>query len=155
MGYVEENLLPGEKIVYKAQPHWILFSIPVLTLGIGILLFLLSFASEVAYGVVGCLVCMSVGLLFGLTSVITYFTTEFGLTNNRIIAKKGLIQRRSIELVLTQVESIGVDQPILGRILNYGTISVVGTGGTRELFRAIVDPMELRKRVHVQLQQSM
>ena len=90
-------------------------------------------------------------LLSAISAVITYLTTEFALTNKRIIAKSGLVRRRSVELLLPKVESIGVDQPILGRILDYGTITVTGTGGTKEPFGTIAEPMELRKRVNAQI----
>lgn len=154
MGYVESNLLPGEKVIYKATPHWILFVVPVLSIGLGILFMLATLVGWGNFGAILGLFCVFTGLLLALGSAVTFFTIEFGLTNKRIIAKEGFIRRRSIELLLTQVESIGVNQHILGRILNYGTIIVVGTGGTRESFRAIVDPMELRKRVHTQLPNS-
>lgn len=151
MGYVEENLLPGEKIVYHASLHWILFLGPFLVLLVGLFIFIYAAAFSEGCGFLLSLMCVFVGLLAGLSSTVTYFTTEFGLTDKRIIAKDGLIRRRSIEMLLTQIESIGVNQAILGRILNYGTITVVGTGGTRERFKAIIDPMELRKQVHAQL----
>ena len=82
----------------------------------------------------------------------SYKTTEFAVTNKRVIAKTGWIRRRSLELLLTKVESIGVSQPIMGRVFNYGTITVVGTGGTREPFHNIVEPMGFRKRVNAQIE---
>ena len=86
-----------------------------------------------------------------LDVIVAYLTTEFALTNKRIIAKTGIIRRRSLELFLQKVESIGVDQPILGRLLDYGTIVVTGTGGTKEPFHNIASPMELRKHVYAQI----
>lgn len=74
------------------------------------------------------------------------FTSEFAITNKRIIIKVGLISRRTLEMNLNKIESVNVDQGILGRILGYGTIVVIGTGGTREPFASISNPIEFRKR---------
>jgi uncharacterized membrane protein YdbT with pleckstrin-like domain len=71
-------------------------------------------------------------------------------SNKRVIAKTGFIRRRSLELLLTKIESLGVSQPIVGRIFNYGTITVTGTGGTKEPFKNIMNPMELRQVVNRQ-----
>jgi uncharacterized membrane protein YdbT with pleckstrin-like domain len=87
-----------------------------------------------------------------LTAALLVSTTEFALTDRRIIAKHGILQRRSLEIQLAKVESIRVIQPILGMILNYGTVSVVGTGGTYEAFRNIAKPQDLRKQVQARLQ---
>jgi len=84
--------------------------------------------------------------LNGLSSFITYSTSEFGVTNKRILGKVGFIRRHSLEILLTKVESIAVNQGILGRIFGYGTIVVTGSGGTKELFPKISKPLELRKR---------
>lgn len=78
--------------------------------------------------------------------------TVFAVTDRRIIAKTGLIRHRTLELLLTIIESIGVSQPLMGRILNYGTVTVVGTGGTRESFHNVKGPMEIRKRVNAQIE---
>lgn len=151
MGYVEEHLLPGEKVVYQATPHWVLIGWPLVMLVVAVSAVLYGVLSDIGF-------CTFIGL--GAFAIIfwqtmsegaTYFTTEFALTDRRIIAKDGLIRQRSVELLLSQVESIGVSQPLPGRILDYGTITVVGTGGTREPFRVIASPMELRKQVHMQI----
>lgn len=78
---------------------------------------------------------------------------EFALTNKRVIGKHGVFRHRSLELLLTKVEAIRVDQPIWGRMLNYGTVIVTGTGGTKEYFGYIKDPLEFRRRVQTQLAQ--
>jgi len=154
MGYVDQNLMPGEQVVYQAQLHWVIFLRPIVAL----LLALASVFAGAAAQDSGMAVLLCLGGLFfaaaivsALDAGIVYLTTEFALNDERVIAKTGLIRRRSLELLLAKVESIGVYQPILGRILNYGTITVTGTGGTREPFRNIAAPLELRKRVHALL----
>ena len=70
----------------------------------------------------------------GIDRAIHYASSEFAVTNKRVVIKVGFINRKTLEMVLTKVETIRVDQSILGRVLNYGTIVVTGTGGTNEPF---------------------
>jgi len=113
--YVNSNLTTGENVVYEAKYHWILF--------ISLKSFLTLFISP----------------------LIDYHTSEFAITSKRIIIKVGLIRRRTMELNIPKVESVHVDQSILGRILGYGSISIVGTGGSRETFNKISKPLDFRK----------
>jgi len=122
---------------------------PVVFTGLFILTIMIALISDV--DVCGSFVWLFFGFMALSNALITYYTTEFAVTDKRVIAKTGLVRRHSLELLLTKVESVGVDQPILGRLLNYGTITVVGTGGTKEKFKNIVDPMELRSQVHTQI----
>ncbi|HKC53154.1 MAG TPA: PH domain-containing protein [Burkholderiales bacterium] len=74
-------------------------------------------------------------------------SSEFAVTNKRVLIKVGFIRRHSLELLLQKVEGIGVDQGIWGRVFDYGTIMVTGTGGTKEPFKNIAAPLEFRKQV--------
>jgi len=78
-------------------------------------------------------------------SLIDRGTSEFAITNKRVIMKVGLIRRKALEMNLSKIESVNVDQTIMGRILGYGTITIIGTGGTRESFASISKPMEFRR----------
>jgi uncharacterized membrane protein YdbT with pleckstrin-like domain len=152
MGYAEQNLMPGEEIVYKAKLHWALFLRPIGPLLFTIIIAALgSISSDTSFFQCLTVVFFLLTIVTAIFAVITYLTTEFALTNKRVIAKSGFIRRRSVELLLQKIESIGVNQPILGRILDYGTITVTGTGGTKEPFETIAEPMELRKRVNAQI----
>jgi hypothetical protein len=73
------------------------------------------------------------------------------VTDKRVLIKLGLIGRDSLETLLTKIEAIGVDQDIRGRLFNYGTITVIGTGGTHEAFPQIAAPMEFRRQVQAQI----
>jgi uncharacterized membrane protein YdbT with pleckstrin-like domain len=118
MGYVEQNLITGERVTYRAELHWVVF------------------------------VSLKALLTLFLLPVVERATSEFAVTSRRVIIKVGLISRRTVELNLEKIESIGVDQSILGRIFGYGTIVVNGTGGTHEPFRGIARPLEFRKAVN-------
>ena len=113
--YVRNNLINGEQVVYEARLHWIIFF---------------------------SLRCVFTLLILPL---IDRWTSEFAITKKRVIMKVGLIRRKALEMNLSKIESVNVDQTILGRILGYGTITIIGTGGTRESFARISKPMEFRR----------
>ena len=140
MGYVEQNLMPGEEVTYRATLHWIIYVVPVL---LGVLGLILLLSSVVGFGVA----LLVVSGFFALSRWITARTSEFAVTNKRVIIKVGLIRRHTLELLLSKVEIIGVDQGMTGRIVGYGSIVVIGTGGTKEPFKNIAAPLEFRKQV--------
>ena len=142
MGYVKSSLLPDEQIVYQGTLHWKIFVPSWLVILIGIVLLIFQ-------PIVGGFVIF-VGLLIGLRAFIKYQTSEFAVTTKRVIIKVGLIHRRTLELLLRQVEAISVDQTLLGRILNYGTVTLTGTGGVNEVFHDIASPLEFRRQIHAQ-----
>ena len=145
MGYVDSNLLPNEQVTYRARLHRVIYLLPVCVLIIAIVVAIAS-ASWIAGAVLGV-----IGLLMLVPPWIRSISSEFVVTNKRVLVKVGLVRRHSLELLLTKVEGIGVDQGILGRILGYGTITVSGTGGTREAFRMIARPLEFRRQVQASL----
>jgi uncharacterized membrane protein YdbT with pleckstrin-like domain len=152
MGYVQDNLVPGERVIFRAAPHWASFISPSIPFIFALILIAMSLRSP-SLSYLSCigLVFIVMGLGEAARVGLTYFTTEFALTDRRIIAKTGLLRRRSLEILLSKVESIQVSQPLFGRVLDYGTIVVVGTGGTHQSFRFISHPHELRKRVNARL----
>jgi len=164
MSYVKDNLMPDEKVLYSAHIHPALF-IPsifyfVIAFAIGIFAFSLgskyssgSSSSSVIAFFSFTLLCVSVfiflvSILLGLQALIIILTTEFAVTNRRVIAKTGFIRRHTLEMLLLKIESVAVQQSILGRLLDFGTVTVTGTGGTREGFKAIVDPIAARSRIN-------
>jgi uncharacterized membrane protein YdbT with pleckstrin-like domain len=146
MGYIEQNLVAGETVAYRTRLHWIMFLWPAVFL----ILAIIGFVGRQNYSALA----LFIGLIWGLNSYINFTSSEFGVTNRRVLIKVGFIRRHSLELLLPKVEGIAVDQGILGRILGYGTIIVTGTGGTKEPFRNIAAPMEFRKMVQQQTSSS-
>jgi uncharacterized membrane protein YdbT with pleckstrin-like domain len=88
------------------------------------------------------------GILNLIRHIATYFTTEFAVTNKRVIGKSGALRRRSLEVMLSKIESVSVDEPFWGRIFNYGTIVVKGSGGTAQPFPFIANAMGLRMQIN-------
>jgi uncharacterized membrane protein YdbT with pleckstrin-like domain len=82
---------------------------------------------------------------FSLAAWFDRSLSEFVITNRRIIIKTGFIARKTFEMNLSKIESVNVDQTVMGRILNYGSITIIGSGGTRETFHNISKPLEFRK----------
>ena len=142
MGYIESNLLPDEQIVYKATLHWKIFlnSSFITLIGIGLL------TIHLILGGAGILI----GLLFGLRAFIEYKSSEYGVTTKRVIIKVGFLRRRTLELLLRQVEAISVEQSVLGRMFGFGSLTLTGTGGVHEVFYNISSPLEFRRRIHGQ-----
>lgn len=162
MGYIEQSLMPHERIKFRAQLHWVYVLLPLVLTGLALVItgyFMVRVIQTVPDASV--LQCTAVLLIltFGLTGLLRftraltdYLTTEFAVTDQRIIAKKGWLRRRTLELPLKQIESLGVNQGLGGRIFDYGTLVVVGTGGTREVFPAIRAPFSFRKQIMLEIQ---
>jgi uncharacterized membrane protein YdbT with pleckstrin-like domain len=152
MGYVEKNLTSGEVVVYRARRHRIIF-LPAALLALVSLVFVYLFLTnktlELLAWVAGFL-GLATAIAY-LSALIQYSTSEFAVTNKQLIVKEGFVRRRSLELLLPKVEGVGVDQDLLGRILDYGTIVVTGTGGTKEPFAKIARPLEFRRQVNEQI----
>lgn len=72
-------------------------------------------------------------------------SNEYVITNKRVVAKEGIISRRVVEMNLSKIESINVDQGILGRILGFGSFMMIGTGGTRENFELVENPVKIKR----------
>jgi uncharacterized membrane protein YdbT with pleckstrin-like domain len=140
MSYVDNSLIPDEHVVFRTHLHLIIFFIPMVLLGICIFLFV--------YGVpVAAESVLALAILWGLVKYVDYASSEFAVTNKRVIIKVGVLRRRTVEMLNTKVEAVSVNQGILGRILGYGNIVVTGTGGTNEPFNGISSPLEFRRAV--------
>lgn len=160
MSYIEKNLLPGETVLYRTGCHWIVLICPVLvglTTGSLALVFLASayLGAQKGFSYPGMVV---VGTLAGIGTIVVIggaiirkAATEVAVSNKRVLIKTGLFSRKSIEVLLPKVESIGVDESLFGRMLGYGSVIVRGTGGTFETFDKIAHPNELRRQVQEQI----
>lgn len=124
--YIEGALIKDEKVIYTGNISlWSLA--PLIVLGLATI------------WIVG------LGLIFWIMAFIRYKTTELAFTNKRVIAKFGFISRQTIELNISKVESIQVNQGILGRIFNFGTLVISGAGNPQAPIPGISDPMSFRR----------
>ncbi|MGH7344456.1 MAG: PH domain-containing protein [Candidatus Rokuibacteriota bacterium] len=146
MSYIDETLLADEHVVYRTALHWIIFARGLLVLVVGAAVLIAVPAVPLAGTVI---VLLGVAQL--IPPLVAYNTTELGVTNKRMIVKVGFIRRRTVELLLRQVEALSVDQSLTGRMLGYGSITLTGTGGVREVFHRVRAPLELRRRIQGQV----
>lgn len=142
MSYIDDNISTDEKITKRAIIHWFIYVWP--SIYMLIVLFASPWFSFWHF----------LGFLWFLSVFIVTRTTEFAVTNKKVIAKQGLISRKTVELNLSKVESLSVDQGIFGRIFNFGKVIVRGTGGVQAPFNYIADPMGLRKAVNEEYDKS-
>jgi uncharacterized membrane protein YdbT with pleckstrin-like domain len=148
VGYVERHLLAGEQVVYKTRLHWVLFLKPALLSlgGVALAVVLRQVQDPPWLWMIGAAVAL-IGLVWALVHYVELMTSEFAVTSSRLIMKVGLISRYTTELLLAKVETIGVHQGLMGRLLGYGDLVVTGTGGAREVFRRVRDPIGFRNHV--------
>ncbi len=131
--YVESVLSKEEKINYAAKiSFWSLMPLTIFGL-----IFLFLSPNDNFRGI---------GLIFFIIAFIRYKTTELVVTNKKLIAKVGFVKRRTIELLLNKVESVQVNQSVLGRMLNYGSVIVSGAGTPQAPVKGISNPIEFRKQ---------
>jgi uncharacterized membrane protein YdbT with pleckstrin-like domain len=145
MSYIDRNLLEGERVVFRTRVHWMLFVAPALFT----VVVLLPAAWFLANGPWSNFtwVPLGLGVLLLLVAFIKRQSSDFAVTNKRVMMKTGVFSTRSIELLLSKIEAIAVEQSFGGRILGYGDIVVTGSGGTRETFPQIQSPLEFRRAV--------
>jgi len=151
MSYIDKTLMEGEEVIARAHLHWVIF-VPTFFIDIIAFAFFVWAAIvkerdlTIVLATVGG-VMLLISTILVLKAFIAHKTSEFAVTNRRVLIKTGVIRRKSLEILLSKVEGIQVDQSILGRILNYGSIVVTGTGGTREPYHKIASPIDFRKAV--------
>jgi uncharacterized membrane protein YdbT with pleckstrin-like domain len=151
MKYVEQVLQPGEKVTYATSLHWLVYLrfIVLMILAVACLIVWGSVSEPAVKVILGVatVVFILIALVSGLGALIRRSTTELAVTDRRVIYKTGIFQRHSMEMNLSKVETVGVNQSILGRILGYGTVIVRGTGGSFEPVAFIGDPLNFRSHI--------
>ena len=164
MSYIEATLVPGETVVYQTRLHWIVMLRHILLgllllAGSGALLSYLLNHPRLANtsehltegGAAALLLCGIVAIVAGM---VRRNATEMAVTTRRVVIKQGLVSRKTIEMLLTKIETIEVSEPMAGRMLGYGSITIVGTGGTSEPFHKMAHPLQFRSEVQQQLEKQ-
>ena len=150
--YIDDILQPGEKVLYSTNAHWVFF-------GPAILLWILAAIFMVLSGmvpagsplIVACWALAAIVALFALYKTVTAWfhrwTTETDVTNLRVIHKTGFISRKTFEMSLDKVESVDVTQSVVGRIFDYGDVTIMGVGEGRETITTIASPLAFRNSI--------
>ncbi len=144
MGYIDRHLMDGERVAFRTRLHWRFVITSVL---VGLLL-VAAGAAAVLTPVpwVGILPAV-LGLIVVGGALLRRRSSEFAVTDRRIVLKVGMLTTRSVEMLHSKIESVAVHQSLAGRMLGYGSIVVTGSGGTREVFDGIQSPLEFRNAV--------
>ena len=149
MSYIDDSIVPGETLIHRARVSW--WS-QVWVIALGLIAFGIALAFETTatldantrHIVAGAIVL--IGVAFLLRAWIRVHSTELAITNRRVIAKFGFVQRHTVEINLEKVEALRVDQGFIGRMLNFGTIHITGSGGSVEPIPQIAHPLEFRRK---------
>jgi uncharacterized membrane protein YdbT with pleckstrin-like domain len=139
MSYVADSLGPGETIVHEASIHWIVYLWPILAtlLGLAAAVFLPPYGLAV----------LAAALVWLAIAWFLSRTTELAVTSRKVVAKWGFIARSTIEQRLEKVDSVAVDQTFLGRVLDFGNVTIHGTGINATPIKMIADPLAFRRKV--------
>jgi len=149
--YIDKIIQPGERVLYSTNEHWMYFlpSIAAWTVVVAFLVLWRFFAADAL-----ALVCLAfaavagLGALYWTASVwIHRWTTETDVTNMRVVHKTGFIKRDTFEMSLDKVESVDVNQSILGRLLNYGDLTIQGVGEGTETISTVTSPLAFRTAI--------
>ena len=159
MDYLHKTLLNSEQIVYSSRPHWIVYVPSSFMLLIAIALYIygpylavlnISLFAFTLYEILAIIVG-AYGAFQFLKSYIMHHFSEYGITNKRVLMKTGWFERNSLELFLDKIEAVHIDQTIMGRLLGYGTVVIIGTGGSRDPFCNIPKPLHFRHVVQQEI----
>ena len=128
MSYIEDSLSAGEKVEALFKLHWFAWVPMVLWLILGIVTFGLTW-------------------LVALYEFLRLKFIEQGVTNKRVVLKRGIISRKTDEMKLTSIETVEIDQGVWGRIFGFGTIKVTGRGISDVVYKGIDDPMAVKRQI--------
>lgn len=149
MSYVDTVLQPGERLKARATIHWAIYLSGLVVLGAGLIIYLAARPPE-GYLPLTALVAAApavIGVALMVRAWLGWLGTEIAVTDHRVIYKTGVVSRRTVEMHVDQIESVEVEQSIIGRLLGYGDISVHGTGEGIEDIRMIADPLTVRSAI--------
>jgi uncharacterized membrane protein YdbT with pleckstrin-like domain len=149
MSYVRRVLQSGETLVYEAKISWVTFlpGLLVLLAAAAIFVVVALVFGLMIWGSVAGVILLLLALWFLGAAWFLRWTTEIAITDRRIILKRGFIRRDTIEMSVEKVESVDVNQSLLGRLLDYGDVTVRGTGTGFAPLTNIDSPLTLRSRI--------
>ena len=162
MGYIDKNLIEGESVIYEARLHWVLFVRPALLslIFVAVAVALFYFASD-SINSNNTSLMQRIGVVLIVLAVLPIAVgifrrsaREYAVTNKRVVMQNGVMGRQTEEVFLNKIESIGVDQSVMGRMLGYGTVTIRGTGGSFGPFERVSAPLELRRQIQDQIGKS-
>jgi len=128
MSYIQESLSAGEKVEALFKLHWFAWLPMVIWILLGLVTFGLTW-------------------LIALYEFLRLKFTEQGVTNKRVILKRGIVGRQTDEMKVTSIETVEINQGVWGRICGFGTVKVTGRGISDVVFERIADPMAVKRQI--------
>jgi uncharacterized membrane protein YdbT with pleckstrin-like domain len=151
MGYAERVLQPGETITYRARLHWVIYLagafLTVIAVGLAVGAVVMKAEGVRLALLIGAFIALMLGLAQLIQAWIVAANTEIIVTSRRVIYKTGFISRNTVEMNLDKVESVLVQQSLIGRMFDYGAVIIRGVGAGLEPVRNISQPLELHRHV--------
>lgn len=142
MSYINDVLQPGE-----GSTHWMLYLPAILLAVAGIVILVLTWRASQPFGPLTAIACLVIASILEVRAWWIRWNTEIAVTDRRVIYVRGFFNRQSVEVHMNQIESVDVDQTLLGRLFGYGDVTIHGTGNTYDPLRAVDRPMALRNEI--------
>jgi len=152
--FVRQNLMTDENIVYITKLHWIVYVKAVVVVLFGVFLIIVVPLLLPGFIALPGIIVIAIGILYGVYLRLLIKTSEFVITNKRVIMKKGLISTTALEVLFSKAESISAFQSIGGKLFGYGNIAVIGSGGTKNEFDYIEKPFDFRKAAQDEIEKT-
>jgi uncharacterized membrane protein YdbT with pleckstrin-like domain len=148
---IEENLVGSEQIAYRGHIHVVTYTPALAAVLASLSCFSIGAEMRTWLPVLeyAGLIFLFVAICFALVAYIRIRTSEFAVTNRRVIVQIGYLRRTSLEIFLAKIEGISINQSVIGRILNFGDISIRGGGGIQEDFQTVAAPYRFRRHVEL------
>ena len=151
--FTTSSLLTGEKVFLRAQLSWLIFLSPLFFLVVALLACMISFVAGI--GIVGYVIVggmfLYVAIRKSINAFVAYATTELVVTDRRVIGKHGFFNRSTVDLLLSKIESVQVEQSLIGRMLDFGSIGIFGTGGGGPKFAGVASPNKFKQMINEQV----
>jgi membrane protein YdbS with pleckstrin-like domain len=142
MNEIKADVKQENNVVYFTKLHWVIFLGPLLMLSITIAVYLfIPQLSQI------CLLFSAFSIIWIMMTWVTYHFSSITIKRKQVIFRTGIIVRQTVDIPLSKIETIDIRQSIFGSILQYGTLVITGTGGTRHLINYLYRPLTCRRYV--------
>lgn len=156
--FIDSNLMKDENLIFETKYHWSILLGGVVFFALGLVILIVSLVLDLAEFrtsfVFGSLAIMAVGGLKIVFDFLVRKTSEFAITSRRMIMKTGIVSTKSLELLHRKIETIGIDQGLIGKIFGFGSVTLTGTGGKSHSFRFIELPFEFRTHAQEEIEKA-
>jgi uncharacterized membrane protein YdbT with pleckstrin-like domain len=147
LSYINHVLQPRETVRYQGSTHWMLYFPAILLAAVALIALILTWGAPQPYGMLVTVACLIIAFVLAVRAWWKRWTTEIFVTDRRVIYVQGFFERKSSEVHMNQIESVDVDQTLLGRLFGYGDVTIHGTGNTYDPLRAVDRPIALRNEI--------